>query len=102
MNKQHASISSDPPSIAEQKWEGLADETRIAPVDYTLINYQYLKWHVKKTSIKARINLASQTPPFARSDGGEGVWSIELTFLSQVLGPHVNCEYRYFTLEDGE
>ena len=55
MNKQHASISSDPPSIAEQKWEGLADETRIAPVDYTLINYQYLKWHVKKLALRPEL-----------------------------------------------
>ena len=48
--------------------------------------------------------------PFLRSDGGEGVWSIELTFLSQLrnlaagikVRPHVNCEYRYYSLEDGE
>ena len=40
--------------------------------------------------------------PFLRSDSGEGVWSIELTFLSQLrnlatgvgmkIRPHVNCE----------
>ena len=39
---------------------------------------------------------------FLRSDGGKGVWSIELTFLSQLrnlaagvgmkIRPHVNCE----------
>ena len=44
--------------------------------------------------------------PFLRSDGGEGVWSIELTFLSQLrnlaagvgmkIRPHVNCEYCYY------
>ena len=43
--------------------------------------------------------------PFLRSDGGDGVWSIELTFLSQLRNlaagvgmkiiPHVNCEYCY-------
>ena len=46
--------------------------------------------------------------PFLRSDGGEGVWSIELTFLSQLrnlaagvgmkIRPHVNCEYCYYYL----
>ena len=42
-----------------------------------------------------------------RSDGGEGVWSIELTFLSLAkefgrtgvgmkIRSHVNCEYYYY------
>ena len=46
--------------------------------------------------------------PFLRSDDGEGVWSIELTFLSQLRNlatgvgmktrPHVHCEYCYYYL----
>ena len=45
---------------------------------------------------------------YYKSDGGEGVWSIKLTFLSQLrnlatgvgmkIRPHVNCEYCYYYL----
>ena len=59
-----------------------------------------------------KYSLASQTPPLLRSNGGKGVWSIELTFLFQLrnlaagvgmkIRPHINCEYRYYSLEDGE
>ena len=53
-------------------------------------------------SAETLIVLRARLLPFFRSDGGEGVWSIELTFLSQLrnlaagvgmkIRPHVNCE----------
>ena len=57
---------------------------------------------------KIRLVSRARLLPFLRSDGGEGVWSIELTFLSQLrnlaagvgmkIKPHVNCEHRYYYL----
>ena len=57
-------------------------------------------------------SLVPRLHPFLRLDGRERVWSIEQTFLSQLwnfvagvgmkIRPHVNCEYCYYSLEDGE
>ena len=50
-------------------------------------------------------SIVSQTRllPFLRSDGGEGVWSVNLATGDGIkIRPHVNCEYRYYSLEDGE
>ena len=54
------------------------------------------------------IVLQARLLPFLRSDGGEEVWSFELTFLYQLrnlaagvgmeIRPHANCEYRYYYL----
>ena len=61
--------------------------------------------------MSSRLTLVSRARflPFFRSDGGEGVWSMELTFLSQLrnlaagvgmkIRPHVKSEYRYYSLE---
>ena len=55
-----------------------------------------------------RGSLVPRLHPFLRSDGGERVWSIEQTFVSQLwnvvagvgmkIRPHVNCEYCYYYL----
>ena len=50
------------------------------------------------------LSLVSRLHPFLKSDSGEGVWSTEQTFLSQLwnfvagvgmkIRLHVNCEYQ--------
>ena len=64
----------------------------------------------RRVSTISALHLVSQARllPFLRSGGGEGVWSLELTFLSQLrnlatgvgmkIRQHVNCEYCYYYL----
>ena len=64
-----------------------------------------------KTFLKANTMIVSRARllPFLRSDGRKEVWSIELTQLRNLaagvgmkIRSHVNCEYCFYSLEDGE